>query len=117
MGSRQGKSSPGMDHTSAKVVPRGGQGLDPPLGIGGQGLQGQDIRGVGHGHFQGVAGQPDGNGVITPGHDLRDGFQGIRRGQLAQFTAKLAAFVLLCIGAQIMLTGVLDALKPLLATR
>ncbi len=31
--------------------------------------------------------------------------------------AKLAAFVLLCIGAQIMLTGVLDALKPLLATR
>ena len=31
--------------------------------------------------------------------------------------AKLAAFVLLCIGAQIMLTGVLDALKPLLAMR
>jgi multiple antibiotic resistance protein len=31
--------------------------------------------------------------------------------------AKLAAFVLLCIGAQIMLTGVLDALKPLLTMR
>jgi small neutral amino acid transporter SnatA (MarC family) len=29
--------------------------------------------------------------------------------------AKLAAFVLLCIGAQIMLTGVIDALRPILA--
>jgi multiple antibiotic resistance protein len=31
--------------------------------------------------------------------------------------AKLAAFVLLCIGAQIMLTGVIDALTPILAKR
>jgi small neutral amino acid transporter SnatA (MarC family) len=31
--------------------------------------------------------------------------------------AKLAAFVLLCIGAQIMLTGVVDALTPILAKR
>ena len=31
--------------------------------------------------------------------------------------AKLAAFVLLCIGAQIMLTGVLDALTPILTKR
>ncbi|MCZ8149796.1 MAG: hypothetical protein O9325_18340, partial [Roseomonas sp.] len=29
--------------------------------------------------------------------------------------AKLAAFLLLCIGAQIMLTGVTDALRPILA--
>jgi small neutral amino acid transporter SnatA (MarC family) len=31
--------------------------------------------------------------------------------------AKLAAFILLCIGAQIMLTGATDALRPILAPR